>query len=169
MSPSGFNIDIRTLKIKSMNKEWITLLDKPPSAGREITGISSVAPRSLVPSGEYTAILVGYGSGWFLSGSYTNTEGLITNFILTNKVNLRSEYILFGTPEAVSEIKGPEYPYSNAAASILGIKGFMLAGGDYKEIYLYFDTLGIISLYTNSSGDPTNIAVAPPTIAIDIK
>jgi hypothetical protein len=172
-SPAAFYIDVRILKIKILKKEWITLLEKGPTEKREIIGMSSIAPRSLIPSGDYTAFLIGYSPDWYLKGSFTSPSGLITNFIITNKgtssADSNIDYILFGTPEAVEEIKSSTNPYASANVSFIGLDGITLVGGDYREIYLYFDTLGMINIYTNDSGDATNMDINSPTLQIDIK
>lgn len=157
LSPCEFYIDIRTIKLKNDSGAWITLLDRGLSENSEIIGTGAAASRSLVKPGDYTALFVCLGENWYLKGSYTNSKGTVTNIVMTNTGSYETNCFLFKMAQTIN---------SNAAGSAVTNKGYLLKSGDYKQVYLFFDTLGIIHLLTNSQGNVSNISLGRPTLEI---
>ncbi len=168
ISPSEFYVDIRTIKIKSESGPWVTLLDKSLSGNREIVGTTSIPSRSPVKPAEYTTILVGIGKNWFLRGIYTNSIGIPINFSITNTNSVETEYFLFSTPKEAKKLTNSDGICSNAAVSLINSRGYIFKSGDYKQIYLFFDTLGMINVSTDSQGNISNVSISRPTLDINI-
>jgi hypothetical protein len=156
-SPSGFYIDIRTIKMKSDSGTWITLVDRGLSENRDIIGTGITASRSLVKPDNYTALLLCLGENWYMKGSYTNSNGIVSNLTITNTDSPDTNCFLFDIGQAVT-LNSAGVPVTN--------KEYILRSGDYKQIYLFFDTLGIIHIRTNSQGNISNVLISRPTLEI---
>ncbi|MGA2141719.1 MAG: hypothetical protein ABSG94_04775 [Brevinematales bacterium] len=151
ISPSGFYIDIRLIRIRNDAGEWTTLLDKPAARRIEITGISPIAPRSPVKTSYYSEFQIGLGEDWYLQGSFTNSSGEVSNFCITNTNSKTAQYLTF-----------------NTAFAGTNNKGYNFKSGEYKQLYLFFDTIGMIHILTDSLGNISNVSISRPTLEINI-
>ncbi len=169
LSPSEFYIDIRTIKMKTDSGQWFTILENGTFLKKEIVHSVNTTPPMLVPPGFYTAFLIGYGANWQLNCVYTNTNGIITNMTIANTGSTNTYYCLLGTMLSISSITNSEKIQPDTVISLLNISGYPLENDEFKQFYLYFDTMDMIRLLTNSSGNITNIKMTQPTLEIDLK
>jgi len=149
ISPCEFYIDIRIIKLKNASGEWITLLDKGSTASRDIIGTSLAAPRTLVKPADYTALLIGLSENWYLKGTYTNAKGIAASMLVTNTNSSALEYFIFSTSAGASN-------------------AYNFRSGDFKQVYLFFDTIEMIHLTTDSRGGISNVTVRRPTLEINL-
>ena len=151
MSPSGFYIGIRMIRIRNDAGEWTTLLDKPEARRIEITGISLITPRTPVKTSYYSELQIGLGEDWYLQGSFTNSAGKVSDICITNTNSKIAQYLTFNTSVAGTNNKG-----------------YNFKSGEYKQLYLFFDTIGMIHILTDSLGSISNVSISRPTLEINL-
>lgn len=169
LSPKEFFIDIRTVKIKSDNGEWITLIEHSALEPEDVNVPLTLISGSYVPPDVYTAFLIGIGEDWYAMATYSTNGIDITNVYITNSDLTNTMYFLFATPPMAGRITNEEKFLSNVTVSTINSKGFPILSGEYKYLHFYFDTINSIGIFTNSEGLFQRAYFKKITISMDVK
>ncbi len=152
-----FYISITHIKIKSREKDWVTIRENLYVYPEEMVRGVNLANGVKIDPYDYNVVLIGYKANW-----YVNTE----KANITNSTKEDIYYAIFYNDVNVYNEVSNQYPNS---PSTYWSSSFSIFAGDNKWLYLYFDTEDIAKALTNSSGEITNVYFERPTLNIELR
>jgi len=170
LSPKEFFVNIRTVKIKSENGEWISVLENGDMEPVDINVPLTLVAGSYIPPDVYTSFLIGVGENWYAKTVYSTNGIDFVDVYVTNSDSTNTLYFLFTTPVMAKKITNEEKFLSNyTISSIINSKGYPILSGEYKYLHFYFDTINSIEVLTNVEGLVQRTQFKKITISMDIK
>ncbi|MGC8765323.1 MAG: hypothetical protein ACP5QT_05500 [Brevinematia bacterium] len=157
LKTTEFYIAITLIKIKSREKDWVTIRDNSDAYPEEMVRGINLANGVKISPYDYNIFLIGYKANWEVKTSSTN---------IVNSSSENVYYAIFyNDPSIFNEISS-QYP---TASSTYWNSSFSVFAGDSKWLYLYFDTENIVKVQTNSSGEITNVYLVNPSLNIEVR
>ncbi len=165
-SPASFNINIRTVQIRSDLSSWVSLEDNSfGGTPQDITGSPTLFSGVSVPADEYTAFLFGFDEGWSVSGSYNGTPYTLAYTNITGQ----NIYCLAATASMLSKITNNERNYTNNTwYTTLGANSYSVFGGTSYTLTLKFNSSDIVEIVTNSDGSYRGAYLYNPSFSINL-
>lgn len=164
INPTELWINIIQIGMKMDNTDWNYV--KNSDDGRINIGFwNYLVYNKMVFAGNYSAFLIGYKADWYIRSIYTNKNGTIEIFAITNTMSQKTNYCIVGMPASITDATNQDLFLTNAECLATGTYSTIVRN-QWKTYRLDIDTIGIIEVLTNSSGTKIGAVMRQPTLRI---